>query len=54
MSEQTIQNITEYLKDKIDLFKPQYDIRDIGTVVEAGDGIARVKGLSRSSIAGTG
>ncbi len=46
MSEQRIQNITEYLKDKIDLFKPQYDIRDIGTVVEAGDGIARVKGLS--------
>ncbi len=46
MSEETIQNLTGSLKEKIDLFKPQYDIQDIGTVVEAGDGIARIKGLS--------
>ncbi len=46
MSEETIQNLTESLKEKIGLFKPEYEIQDIGTVVEAGDGIARIKGLS--------
>ena len=46
MPEDTIQNLTESLKEKIDLFKPQYNIQDIGTVVEAGDGIARISGLS--------
>jgi len=41
-----IQTITENLTKKIELFQPQVDIRDVGTVLEAGDGIARADGLS--------
>ena len=42
-----IQRITADLQQKIDTFQPEYDIRDVGTVDEAGDGIARVRGLSK-------
>lgn len=42
-----IQQITSDLQQKIDTFRPEYDVRDVGTVDEAGDGIARVKGLSK-------
>ncbi len=41
-----IQSITKDLSQKIDAFKPQVEIRDVGTVTEAGDGIARADGLS--------
>jgi F-type H+-transporting ATPase subunit alpha len=41
-----IQQITSDLKSQIDSYKPDMEVRDIGTVVEAGDGIARVTGLS--------
>jgi len=41
-----IQSITQDLTKKIELFQPQVDIRDVGTVLEAGDGIARADGLS--------
>ena len=42
-----IQQITSDLQQKIDTFRPEYDVRDVGTVDEAGDGIAQVKGLSK-------
>lgn len=40
-----IQQITSDLQQRIDTFKPEVEIRDVGTVLDAGDGIARVKGL---------
>ncbi len=40
------QTITLDLSRKIDSFEPQIEIRDVGTVIEAGDGIARANGLS--------
>jgi F-type H+/Na+-transporting ATPase subunit alpha len=45
MSDQILTDITSDLQSKINSFKPQYEVRDIGTVVSAGDGIAQVKGL---------
>ncbi|MCJ7625855.1 MAG: F0F1 ATP synthase subunit alpha [Anaerolineaceae bacterium] len=45
MSDQIIKNITTDLKGKIDAFERKYEIREIGTVLEAGDGIAQVEGL---------
>ncbi len=41
-----IKQITGDLQQQIDSFQPQISISDIGTVVEAGDGIARVHGLA--------
>lgn len=41
-----ITQITSDLQKQIDAFKPELEIRDVGTVVEAGDGIARVHGLA--------
>ncbi|UCH59342.1 MAG: F0F1 ATP synthase subunit alpha [Anaerolineales bacterium] len=40
-----IHQITADLQKQIETFKPEMEVRDIGTVVEAGDGIARVAGL---------
>lgn len=40
-----IKQITSDLQSKIDTYQPQFEVRNIGTVVEAGDGIARVEGL---------
>ena len=40
-----ISQIAADLKQQIDAFKPELEVRDVGTVVEAGDGIARVRGL---------
>ncbi len=40
-----ISQITADLKQQIEAYKPELDVRDVGTVVEAGDGIARVHGL---------
>ena len=42
-----IQRITSDLHQKIDSFHPEYEVRDVGTVDEAGDGIARVRGLAK-------
>ena len=42
-----IQRITSDLQQKIDTYQPEYEVHDVGTVDEAGDGIARVKGLSK-------
>ena len=41
-----IKQITGDLQKQIDSFEPELGVSDIGTVVEAGDGIARVKGLA--------
>lgn len=41
-----IQQITGDLQKQIESFEPQVSVSDIGTVLEAGDGIARVHGLA--------
>jgi F-type H+-transporting ATPase subunit alpha len=41
-----INNITADLQKQIDGYKPEVEVSDVGTVLEAGDGIARVDGLS--------
>jgi F-type H+-transporting ATPase subunit alpha len=41
-----INQITSDFQKQIDEFHPEIGISDIGTVLEAGDGIARVKGLA--------
>ena len=38
--------IASVIQKEIDQFKTQVDVRDVGTVLEVGDGIARVYGLS--------
>jgi F-type H+-transporting ATPase subunit alpha len=41
-----IKQITSDFQKQIDAFKPEMSVSDIGTVLEAGDGIARVEGLA--------
>lgn len=41
-----IHEITSNLQNKIESYQPEFHIRDVGTVIEAGDGIARVRGLA--------
>jgi F-type H+-transporting ATPase subunit alpha len=41
-----INNITADLQKQIDSYKHEVEVTDVGTVLEAGDGIARVDGLS--------
>lgn len=41
-----IKQITGDLQQQIDAFEPEVGISDVGTVTEAGDGIARVDGLA--------
>jgi F-type H+-transporting ATPase subunit alpha len=41
-----ITQITGDLQKQIDGFQPEFSVSDIGIVLEAGDGIARVKGLA--------
>ena len=41
-----IKQITGDLQKQIEGFEPELNISDIGTVLEAGDGIARVEGLA--------
>ena len=41
-----IQKLTSDLQSKIDSYQPQLEVRNIGTVIEAGDGIAEVGGLA--------
>jgi F-type H+-transporting ATPase subunit alpha len=42
-----IKQITSDFQKQIDEFEPEVSISDIGTVLEAGDGIARVDGLAK-------
>ncbi len=46
MSEQIVTKITSDLQNKITSFEPNYELRDVGTVLNAGDGIAEVEGLA--------
>ncbi len=41
-----ISQITADLQKQIEDFRPEMEVRDVGTVLEAGDGIARVRGLA--------
>jgi len=41
-----IKQLTSDLQEKIDAFKPQLEVRNVGVVVETGDGIAQVEGLA--------
>lgn len=41
-----ISQIAADLKKQIDDFQPEVEVRDVGTVVETGDGIARLNGLA--------
>jgi F-type H+/Na+-transporting ATPase subunit alpha len=41
-----IKQITSDFQRQIDSFEPDYSVSDVGTVLEAGDGIARVEGLA--------
>jgi F-type H+-transporting ATPase subunit alpha len=41
-----INNITADLQRQIDSYKREVEVSDVGSVLEAGDGIARVDGLS--------
>ncbi len=41
-----IKDISDHLQKQIEEFQPEVELRDIGTVFEAGDGIARATGLS--------
>jgi F-type H+-transporting ATPase subunit alpha len=41
-----INQISADLKKQIDTFKPELTVRDVGAVIEDGDGIARVSGLA--------
>ncbi len=42
-----IDQITAELQRRIEEYQPELEVRDVGTVEEAGDGIARVSGLSK-------
>ncbi len=41
-----IKTFTENFLDQIEKFEPKYDVRSVGMVIEAGDGIAQVNGLA--------
>ena len=41
-----IKQITGDLQKQIDGFEPEFGVSDVGTVIEAGDGIARARGLA--------
>ncbi len=41
-----IRQLTSDLQEKIQSYQPQLEIRNVGTVIEAGDGIAQVEGLA--------
>jgi len=46
-----VAEITSILKQEISGFKQQVQLSEVGTVIEVGDGIARIYGL-RSAMAG--
>ncbi len=41
-----VQQITQELQQQIESYQPEISLRNVGTVIEAGDGIARVRGLA--------
>lgn len=45
-TEDILAKLSADLKHQIDTFRPKYEVRDVGTVLEAADGIAQVTGLN--------
>ena len=43
------QNLVEQLKTKILQFQPDVKVEKVGTVLEVGDGVARVSGLTQAA-----
>jgi F-type H+-transporting ATPase subunit alpha len=41
-----IHHLTQDIQKRIEDYKPQLEVRDVGSVLEAGDGIAQVEGLA--------
>lgn len=41
-----IKQLTTELQQRIEAYQPRLEVRDVGTVIEAGDGIAQVEGLT--------
>lgn len=41
-----VKNLSSELRQQIDEFSPELGLKDVGSVIEAGDGIARVAGLA--------
>jgi F-type H+-transporting ATPase subunit alpha len=41
-----VKNLSSDLQKQIEKFSPEIELKDVGSVIEAGDGIARVSGLS--------
>lgn len=41
-----VKDLSGDLREQIEAFEPEVEVREVGTVIEAGDGIARVKGLA--------
>ena len=46
MSQDLVSSLSSELRQQIESFSPTIELRDIGNVLEAGDGIARVSGLA--------
>jgi len=45
MADITASTIAEVLRAQLETYRPEVDVREVGTVVQVGDGIARVDGL---------
>ncbi len=41
-----IKNLAADIQNKIDIYRPEVEVRNVGTVLETGDGIARLTGLA--------
>lgn len=46
MSDQILKDIAADLKTRIQSYEPHYEVRAVGAVIEAGDGIAQAEGLA--------
>jgi len=46
MSDDLVSSLSSELRQQIESFSPTIELRDVGNVLEAGDGIARVSGLA--------
>jgi len=44
----TTEEISSVIRAEIEAFKSKLDVREVGTVLEVGDGIARIYGLQNA------
>jgi F-type H+-transporting ATPase subunit alpha len=42
-----VKDLSSSLRDQIEAFEPELELKEVGNVIEAGDGIARVSGLAK-------